>query len=110
MRSTILRSGMLLVLASAVMAETELFFAAGVDSTGWAQAQSNADGHVLIESPEYPRGLWLHLVDEQGMRWPAFRSSTKADPTAWWRCAASIRPEMCRRRWCGPGPMTSPCA
>ena len=66
MRSTILPSGMLLVLASAVMAQTELFFAAGVDSTGWAQAQSNADGQVLIESPEYPRGLWLHLVDEAG--------------------------------------------
>ena len=49
---------------SAATAQTELFFATGVDSTGWAQAQSNADGHVLIESPQYPRGLWLHLVDE----------------------------------------------
>ena len=52
--------------ASAATAQTELFFATGVDSTGWAQAQSNADGHVLIESPQYPRGLWLHLVDEAG--------------------------------------------
>ena len=52
--------------ASAAIAQTELFFATGVDSTGWAQAQSNADGHVLIESPQYPRGLWLHLVDEAG--------------------------------------------
>ena len=52
--------------ASAATAQTELFFATGVDSTGWAQAQSNDDGHVLIESPQYPRGLWLHLVDEAG--------------------------------------------
>ena len=51
---------------SAATAQTELFFATGVDSTGWAQAQSNDDGHVLIESPQYPRGLWLHLVDEAG--------------------------------------------
>ena len=47
-------------------AQTDFSFAAGVDSTGWAQAQSNADGHVLIESPQYPHGLWLHLVDEAG--------------------------------------------
>ena len=51
---------------SAATAQTELFFATGVDSTGWALAQSNADGHVLIESPQYPRGLWLHLVHEAG--------------------------------------------
>ena len=47
-------------------AQTELYFATGVDSTGRALAQSNADGHVLVESPQYPRGLWLHLVDEAG--------------------------------------------
>ena len=65
---SILRFGMLLTLAAGVpaAAQTELFFAAGVDSTGWAQAQSNADGHVLIESPQYPHGLWLHWVDEAG--------------------------------------------
>ena len=51
---------------SAATAQTELFFATGVDSTGRALAQSNADGYVLIESPQYPRGLWLHLVDEAG--------------------------------------------
>ena len=51
---------------SAATAQTDFSFAAGVDSTGWAQAQSNADGHVLIESPQYPHGLWLHLVDEAG--------------------------------------------
>ena len=70
MHAAILRYGILLALAalgtSTATAQTELFFATGVDSTGWAQAQSNADGHVLIESPQYPRGLWLHLVDEAG--------------------------------------------
>ena len=68
--TTLLLALLLLGLAtlggSAATAQTELFFATGVDSTGWAQAQSNADGHVLIESLEYPRGLWLHLVDEAG--------------------------------------------
>ena len=69
MRVKILRSELLLALVlgtSAAPAQTELYFASGVDSTGWAQAQSNADGHVLIESPQYPRGLWLHLADEAG--------------------------------------------
>ena len=70
MHAAILRYGILLALAalgtSTATAQTELFFATGVDSTGWAQAQSNVDGHVLIESPQYPRGLWLHLVDEGG--------------------------------------------
>ncbi|MDE2737459.1 MAG: leucine-rich repeat domain-containing protein [Gemmatimonadota bacterium] len=51
---------------STATAQTELYFATGVDSTGRALAQSNADGHVLIESPQYPHGLWLHLVDEAG--------------------------------------------
>lgn len=67
MRATLLRLGILLALAlgtSAATAQTEFSFATGVDSTDWAQAQSNADGYVLIESPQYPRGLWLHLVDE----------------------------------------------
>ena len=70
MHAAIFRFGILLALAtlgaSTATAQTELFFATGVDSTGWAQAQSNADGHVLIESPQYPHGLWLHLVDEAG--------------------------------------------
>ena len=65
---SILRSGIFLMLAASIpaAAQPELFFAAGVDSTGWAQAQSNADGHVLIESPQYPHGLWLHLADDAG--------------------------------------------
>ena len=70
MRTAILRSGIFLTVAalgsSAATAQTEFSFAAGVDSTGWARAQSNANGHVLIESPQYPHGLWLHLVDEAG--------------------------------------------
>ena len=70
MHAAIFRFGILLALAtlgaSTATAQTELFFATGVDSTGWAEAQSNADGQVLIESPQYPRGLWLHLVDEAG--------------------------------------------
>ena len=70
MHAAIFRFGILLALAtlgaSTATAQTELFFATGVNSTGWAQAQSNADGHVLIESPQYLRGLWLHLVDEAG--------------------------------------------
>ena len=70
MHLSIVRLGILLTLsalgASAATTQTELFFATGVDSTGWAVAQSNADGHVLIESPQYPRGLWLHLVDAAG--------------------------------------------
>ena len=70
MHTAIFRYGILLVLAalgaSAAIAQTDLSFAAGVDSTGQALAQSNADGYVLIESLEYPRGLWLELVDEAG--------------------------------------------
>ena len=71
MRHTeIFQSAMLLALTalgvSAATTQTDFSFAAGVDSTGWAQAQSNTDGHVLIESPQYPHGLWLHLVDETG--------------------------------------------
>ena len=53
-------------LGGPAVAQPEFFFAAGVDSTGWAQARSNADGHVLIESPQYPQGLWLHWVNDAG--------------------------------------------
>ena len=68
-RATI-RSGILLMLAGPVPStatDPPGAFFAGVDSTGRAQAQSNADGYVLIESPEYPRGLWLRLVDSSGL-------------------------------------------
>ncbi len=70
MHLSILRSGVLLTLAAlgvaAATAQPEFPFAVGVDSTGWAQAQSNAEGQVIFELPEYPRGLWLDLVDEAG--------------------------------------------
>ena len=52
----------------ATAAETEFPFAAGTDSTGRAQALSNSSGRVMIESPEFPRGLWVNLVDEAGRR------------------------------------------
>ena len=61
-----LRFGVLLALAASAAAETEFSFAAGTDSTGWAEAVSNAAGRVMIESPEFPRGLWVELTDEAG--------------------------------------------
>ena len=56
--------------AAAATAETELSYAVGVDRSGWALGQSDGDGRVMIESPEYPRGLWLHLLDEAGRPLP----------------------------------------
>ena len=47
-------------------AETEFPHAAGTDSIGRAQAVSDAAGRVLIESPEFPRGLWVELMDDAG--------------------------------------------
>ena len=52
--------------ATVEAAQTEFPSAAGTDSTGRAQAVSDAAGRVLIESPEFPRGLWLDLADEAG--------------------------------------------
>ena len=70
MRLPILRSAVLSALPAlgipAARGQTEVSYAAGTDSTGWAQAQSDGQGRVLIESPEYPRGLWLHFEDESG--------------------------------------------
>ena len=64
---SLLRAGVFLALAAtAGAAQTEFPFAAGTDSTGRAQAVSDAAGRVLIESPEFPRGLWVHLADEAG--------------------------------------------
>ena len=63
----LLRAGVLLaVCATAATAQTEFPFAAGTDATGRAQAVSDAAGRVLIESPEFPRGLWVDLVAEGG--------------------------------------------
>ena len=47
-------------------AQTEFPFAAGTDTTGRAKAVSDAAGRVMIESPEFPRGLWVDLTDEAG--------------------------------------------
>ena len=61
------RSGLLLALAaSASSAQTEYPFASGTDSSGRAQAVSDAAGRVMIESPEFPRGLWMEFADEAG--------------------------------------------
>ena len=66
MYRSVLHFGVLLALAAFAGAQSEFPFAAGTDSTGWAQAESNAEGRVMIESPEFPRGLWVELVDETG--------------------------------------------
>ena len=64
---SLLRAGVLLFLtAISAAAQTEFPFAAGTDSAGRAQAVSDVSGRVLIESPEFPRGLWVDLVDEGG--------------------------------------------
>ena len=61
-----LRAGVLLAVATAAVAQTEFPFAAGTDAAGRAKAVSGAAGRVMIESPEFPRGLWVDLVDEAG--------------------------------------------
>ena len=66
-RPSVLQTGVLLfVTATSAAAQTEFPHAAGTDSTGRAQAASDASGRVLIESPEFPRGLWVDLADEAG--------------------------------------------
>ena len=65
-RGLALRFGVLLALAASAAAETGFSFAAGTDTSGRAQAVSNAAGRVMIESPEFPRGLWVELTDEAG--------------------------------------------
>ncbi len=63
----LVRAGVLLALAATTAAaQTEYPYAAGTDTTGRAQAVSDGAGRVLIESPEFPRGLWLDLADEAG--------------------------------------------
>lgn len=58
------------VWAVAAAAETELSHAVGVDRSGRALAQSDGRGRVMVESPEHPRGLWLHLTDRDGSPLP----------------------------------------
>ena len=70
MHLAILRSGFLLAIpvlgAPEATAQTEFPHAAGTDRAGRAHAVSDAAGRVLIESPEFPRGVWVHLADEAG--------------------------------------------
>ena len=64
---SLLRAGVLLAgAATALPAQTEYPYAAGTDAAGRAQAVSDAAGRVLIESPEFPLGVWVNLVDEGG--------------------------------------------
>ena len=58
----------LLAAGPALSTQEELSAFCGTDSTGRAQAVSDAAGQVLIESPEFPRGLWVDLADEAGKR------------------------------------------
>ena len=61
---SILRSGVLQALAAlwAGAAWAQLV----ISESPSAAKLSFVAGQVMIESPEYPRGLWLHLVDEAG--------------------------------------------
>ena len=52
----------------ALSTQEELSALCGTDSTGRAQVVSDSSGQVLIESPEFPRGLWVDLADEAGKR------------------------------------------
>ena len=61
------------VWAVGAAAETELPHAVGVDRSGRAQAQSDGRGRVMVESPEHPRGLWLHLTDGDGSPLPGLQ-------------------------------------
>ena len=61
------------VWAVGAAAETELSHAVGVDRSGRAQAQSDGRGRVMVESPEHPRGLWLHLTDGDGSPLPGLQ-------------------------------------
>ena len=74
MYPVMVQSRVLLTLAAtwavAAAAETDFPYAVGVDRSGRALGQSDGDGRVMIESPEYPRGLWLHLLDEAGRPLP----------------------------------------
>ncbi len=81
---TVFRFGLLLAWLAlglpAAEAQSEWSFAAGVDSAGFARAQSNAQGQVLIESPQYPRGLWLHFADEAGQALAGLQIDYQSQP------------------------------
>ena len=74
-------AGALLALTvAAVTAQTQFPHAAGTDTTGRAQAVSDAAGRVLIESPEFPRGLWVDLADEAGQALPGIQVEYQGRP------------------------------
>lgn len=114
MYPVMVQSRVLLTLAAtwavAAAAETDFPYAVGVDRSGRASGQSDGDGRVMIESPEYPRGLWLHLLDEAGRPLPGLHVEYQAGGTAWCQFALPTLAEMCRRRWCGPVLGETPCA
>ncbi len=93
------------VAATAAAAQTEFPFAAGTDSSGRAQAVSDAAGRVLIESPEFPRGLWVDLVDEAGQAMSGLQVEYQGEPDSLvaLRC---VDPAGLRREtllWARPG-------
>ena len=63
---SLLRAGVLLSLAATSLAAQPEYPFAGTDRKGWAQALSDSTGLVLIESPQFPRGLRVGMVDEAG--------------------------------------------
>ena len=89
----------------ATAAETEFPFAAGTDRAGRAQALSDAAGRVMIESPEFPRGLWVHLADDAGQALPDIQVEYQGGPdslAAIW----SVDPSGLRQEtllWTRPG-------
>ena len=84
MHLAILRSGFLLAIpvlgAPGATVQTEFPFAAGTDRAGRAQAVSNAAGRVLIESPEFPRGLWVDVLDVAGHALPGIQVAYEGRP------------------------------
>lgn len=61
------------IAVSPATSEIGLPHAVGVDRSGRAQAQSDGRGRVMVESPEHPRGLWLHLTDGDGSPVPGLQ-------------------------------------
>ena len=66
MKSAPLLSTFLVMALGIPAASMDSPFAAGTDRIGHAQAVSDAAGRVMIESPEFPRGLWVDLQDDAG--------------------------------------------
>lgn len=91
--------------------QPEYPFAAGTDKTGWAHAESNASGQVMIESPEFPRGLWVNVTSGVGQAIPGIQVQYQGDPNGFVaiRC---VDPAGLRREtllWTRPrGPLRLP--